>query len=262
MYARAFACAAFTLITASPCSGQALSALDAWVASPTEQADALYYAGQPERAFDLLQARVADDPDDYDALWRMVRSAFVLGDAEEGWRRQNPWLDLGMRLGDQAVALRPDGIDGRYWRGAVTGRRALNAAPEYGAELAQRAYEDANAILAMDPDHGGAHNILGKIFFEVMSMSRIQRWIGKAFMRTDALDESSWEAAELHLEAAAEDWPDRMLFQFDLAELYRKRGRKEEARQVYEHVMRMPAVDPSDPALQDEAERALEELGD
>lgn len=262
MYARVAACVACAVLMAAPCSGQALPVLNAWVASPVEQADALYYAGQPEQAFDLLQAHVEDDPGDYDALWRMVRSALVLGDAEEGWRRQNPWLDLGMRLGDQAVALRPEGIEGRYWRGAVTGRRALNAAPEYGAELAQRAYEDANTILAVNPEHGGAHNILGKIFFEVMSMSRIQRWIGKAFMHTDALDKSSWEAAELHLEAAAADWPDRVLFQYDLAELYRKRGREEEARQTYEHVTRMPAVHPSDPALQHEAERALQELGD
>lgn len=262
MYARSLACAALALATAVPCSGQVLPALDAWVASPIEQADALYYAGQPEQAFDLLEAHVAEEPDDYEALWRMVRSALVLGDAEEGWRRQNPWLDLGMRLGDEAVALRPDGIEGRYWRGAVTGRRALNAAPEYGAELAQKAYEDANAILAVDPDHGGAHNILGRIFFEVMSMSRIQRWLGKAFMHTDALDKSSWEAAELHLEAAAEDWPDWMPFQYDLARLYRKRGRKEDARQLYQHVMGMPVVHPTDPALQHEAERALEDLGD
>ncbi|MGD2045083.1 MAG: tetratricopeptide repeat protein [Gemmatimonadota bacterium] len=262
MYARVLACAACTLLTVTPCAGQALPVLDAWVASPTEQADALYFAGRPEKAFDLLQIHVEDAPDDYGALWRMVRSAFVLGDAEEGWRRQNPWLDLGMHLGDQAVALRPDGIEGRYWRGAVTGRRALNAAPEYGAELAQRAYEDANAILAVDPDHGGAHNILGRIFFEVMSMSRIERWIGKAFMRTDVLDASSWEAAELHLEAAAKDWPDWVPFQYDLARLYRKRGRDEDAREVYQHVTQMPAIHPLDPVLQLEAERALEELGD
>ena len=137
----------------------------------------------------------------------------------------------------------------------------MNAAPEYGAELAQRAYEDAQAILALEPEHGGAHHILGKIFFEIMSMSRIQRWLGRTFVRTDVLRKSSWEEAEVHLEAAAAEWPESVLLQFDLAELYRKRGRKEEAREAYQHVTRMVAIHPSDDVLQRDAERVLEELG-
>lgn len=261
MHARALACTFLATVVASPCAAQGLPAFEAWSAAPVEQADALYFAGRPQEAFELLRAHLTDHPEDYEALWRVVRSTVVLGVAAEGWQRQNSWLDTGMHFGDRAVAARPDGVEGRYWRGAVTGRRALNAAAEYGAELAQRAYEDAHAILAVEPEHGGAHHILGKIFFEIMSMSRIQRWIGRTFARTDALGDSDWEAAELHLRAAADGWPDSVLFQYDLAELYRKRGREDEARAAYERVTRMPVVHPSDPMLQGYAEQMLEELG-
>jgi tetratricopeptide (TPR) repeat protein len=240
------------VIVAAPCAAQT---------KVTERADSLYFGGEPEAAFELLRSHVEVHPDDYEAMWRIARSCVVLGAGEEGWRRQNPWFDTGMDFGDRTVALRPDGVEGRYWRGAVTGRRAMNAAAEYGAELAQRAYEDAHIILESDPDHGGAHNLLGKLFFEIMSLSRIERWMGRTFVRTDALRESNWEDAELHLEEAAADWPDWILFQYDLAELYRKRGRKDEARAAYTRVTRMPVVHPSDPMVQDEARRALEELG-
>lgn len=253
------ACAA-ALLT-SPGTAQAPPTLAGWVTGAVEQADALYFAGEPEAAFELLRTHVADHPDDYEALWRIVRSTVVLGVAAEGWEWQNSWLDTGMAFADRAVEARPEGIDGRYWRGAVTGRRALNAAPEYGAKLAQEAYEDAYAILEVEPEHGGAHNILGKMFFEIMSMSRIQRWLGRTFVRTDALKESSWEAAERHLRAAADDWPDSVLCQYDLAELFRKRGRDEEAREAYRRVTEMPVVHPSDPALQTDAARILGELG-
>jgi tetratricopeptide (TPR) repeat protein len=245
---------------AAPCGAQIPAALN-WVEGAVESADALYFAGQPEAAFERLREHLADHPNDYEALWRVVRSTLILGDAGEGWRVQNSWFDTGMAFGDQAVEARPDGVEGRYWRGAVYGRRALNAVPEYGAELAQVAYDDAQVILALEPAHGGAHNILGKIFFEVMSMSRIERFFGRTFVRGDALRKSSWEAAELHLEAAAEDWPDSILFQYDLGELYRKRGRKDEARAAYARVASMPAVHPSDRSVQEDAERALEELG-
>ena len=226
-----------------------------------ERADALYFAGQPQEAFVVLSDHLTDHPDDYDALWRSVRSSLVIGVAGEGWRSQNPWFDGGMALGDRAVEVRPDGVEGRYWRGAVTGRRAKNAVAEYGAELAQKAYEDARTILALEPEHGGAHNILGKIFFEIMSLSRIERFVGRTFVRTDALRKSSWAEAELHLEAAAADWPEWVLFQYDLGELYRKRGWEEEARAAYARVTHMPAVHPSDLALQADAERVLGELG-
>jgi tetratricopeptide (TPR) repeat protein len=258
MHARFLACA---LLLAPGVALAQADADDGWRAFVLDRADSLYFAGEPEAAFGLLRAHVEERPDDYQALWRIVRATVVLGVAAEGWRMQNSWLDTGMGFGDLAVELRPDGVEGRYWRGAVTGRRALNAAPEYGAELAQRAYEDAHAVLVAEPGHGGAHNILGRIFFEIMSMSRVQRWIGRTFVRTDALRESSWEAAELHLDKAAAEWPDWIPFQYDLAALYEKRGRDDEARAAYRRVTHMPAVHPTDPALQEDAERQLEELG-
>ena len=261
MYARILVCAVCASFAAAPCRAQT-PVLQAWAAGPVETADALYFAGLPEEAFELLREHLAEYPDDYDAQWRVVRSTLTLGDGAEGLLLQNSWLDTGMDFGDQAVAGRPDGVEGRYWRAAVTGRRALNAVAEYGAELAQQAYEDAKAILEREPQHGGAHNILGKLFFEIMSMSRIERFIGRTFVRTEALRESSWEEAELHLEAAAADWPGWVLFQYDLAELYRKRGREEEALAAYARVTHMPSVYPYDEALQEDAARAIDELGD
>ena len=199
MHPRVLLSATSLLFAAIPCDAQVPSWAP-WDIGPIQSADALYFGGQPEAAFELLRTHLADDPDDYDALWRAARSSLIIGAAAEGWRDQNPWLDAGMDFGDRAVEARPDGVEGRYWRGAVTGRRALNAVAKYGAELAQRAYEDALAILAVEPDHGGAHNILGKIFFEVMSLSRIERFVGRTFVRTDVLRQSSWEDAERMLE--------------------------------------------------------------
>jgi tetratricopeptide (TPR) repeat protein len=246
-------------LVATPCWAQGLRPLA--LSDPIAQSDSLYFGGQPQASFEVLRAHLAHEPDDYEALWRTARACLIMGSEGEGWRIQNSWFDTGMEFGNRAVEVRPDGVDGRYWRAAVTGRRALNAAPQYGAKLGEIAYEDAYAILAVDPDHGGAHNILGKMFFEIMSMSRIQRFLGRTFVHTDALRESSWEAAEEHLEAAAADWPDSMLFQYDLAELYRKRGRKDEARAVYARVSHMPVVHPSDATLRRDAVQALEEMG-
>ena len=50
------------------------------------------------------------------------------------------------------------------------------------------------------------------------------------------------------------------MVQYDLAALYRKRGREAEARAAFELVTKMPRIHPTDAALQDEAAAILEEL--
>jgi tetratricopeptide (TPR) repeat protein len=224
------------------------------------EADALYFAGRPRDAYDLLAEHLEANHLDYEALWRAARSAVVLGVGEEGVERQNEWLDPAIVLGDRAVAERPRGLDGLYWRAAAAGRRSMNAGPGYGADLAQRVYDDAHTILAVDPLHGGAHNLLGKLNYEIMSLSRIERFIGRTLVRKQALRDSSWEQAETHLSTAAESWPDYVLFQFDLALLHRKRGRREESVAAFQRVTGMVPVHPSDVSFQADAQRSLQEM--
>ena len=225
------------------------------------EADLLYLAGQPEMAYELLEEHLATDSTDYEALWRAARAAVVRGIEQEGSRPQNRWLDPAIDYAERAVLARPDGVDGLYWRGVAAGRRALNASAGYAVELAQIVYDDAHAILAADSLHGGAHNMLGKLNYEVMSLSRFERAIARIFMGNAALNDTSWESAEYHLLMAAEQWPDFVLFHFDLGQLYRKRGREEEARHSFARAIELPAVHPTDRSLQVQARLLLDELG-
>ena len=228
---------------------------------PIDDADALYFDGRVEEAFDLLGEHLEEHPSDYEALWRAARAGVVAGVLRQGITSQNERLDPAIVLGDRAVAVRPDGIEGLYWRGAAEGRRALNAGSNYGARLVQRVYDDAHAILALDPLHGGAHNLLGRVNYEIMDLPRIGRFLARRLVGNEALHDSSWEDAEHHLTRAAELWPDNVLFQLDLGDLYQRRGRDDEAREQLNKVAEMPAVHPADEYFKDLARRFLEELG-
>jgi tetratricopeptide (TPR) repeat protein len=164
-----------------------------------------------------------------------------------------------MEYSERAVAAEPGGVDGTYWHGVAVGRRAMNASPGYAVELAQVSYEDAHAILAVDSLHGGAHNMLGKLNYEIMSLSRIKRGVARTFMSNPALDDTSWENAEYHLTRAVEVWPEFVLFHFDLAQFYRKRGRRDEAIAAFRRAIELPAVHPTDHSLQQQAREILTE---
>lgn len=226
------------------------------------RADSLYFAGAPEASWSLLQERLDGDPDDVDALWRATRAALVLGIMEDGGiAAQNVWLDRGVETGSRAVDLRPDGVDALYWSAAVSGRRALNAGPRYAADLAQRAYDQAHAVLALDSLHGGAYDVLGKIQYEVMRLSRIQRLFARLLVGNDALRRASWGGAEKDFRRAVALWPDVVLFRLDLGELLVRRGRKDEARSVLRDALALPDLHPPDPRFKARARALLDGLG-
>jgi tetratricopeptide (TPR) repeat protein len=223
-------------------------------------ADDLYFADQPLESYELLKTHLETSPDDYEALWRAARAAVVIGIERKGITAQNEYLDPAIVLGDRAVAERPDGLEGLYWRGAAEGRRALNAGNDYASRLVQRVFDDAHAILALDSLHGGAHNLLGRVNYEIMDLSRVERFLGRVLVSNQALSESSWESAALHLRRAAELEPDNVLYWLDLGQLYMRRGRDEDAVTVLRRVTEMPSVHPPDELFKDTARTWLEEL--
>ena len=225
------------------------------------EADMLYLAGEPALALERLEPRLAPDSADFHALWRAARAAVVIGIDQEDPEAQEAWLEPAYHWAARAAELRPDDIDGLYWRGVAAGRLAMNAGPGRAVELAEIVYDDAHAILARDSLHGGAHNMLGKLNYEVMTMSRVKRMIARTFMSAPALDDTSWEQAEHHLARAAELWPDFVLFHFDLGQLHRKRGRQDQAVASFRRALALPTVHPTDHGLQRQATDILQEWG-
>lgn len=230
------------------------------VADAVASADALYFSGEPTHAYELLKAHLDRSPNDYEALWRAARAAVVIGIVRDGITAQNEFLDPAILLGDRAVGERPQGLEGLYWRGAAEGRRALNAGNDYASRLVQRVFDDAHAILAVDSLHAGAHNLLGRVNYEIMDLSRVERFIARMLVSNQAIRESSWDSAALHLRRAAELEPDNVLYWLDLGQLYMRRGRDEDATTVLHRVTEMRSIHPPDDVFKDTARRWLEEL--
>jgi len=234
---------------------------DAW---GVEQADSLFLAGHPRAALEVVEGMLAEDPRDYEALWRAASFAVALGVISEEDRNggsPGDWYAKAEGFASRGMELHPERVEARYWEVATLGRRALSAGPAEASELADRIRSGALAILDREPNHPGAHNALGRLYYEIMSLPGMSRFLGRTFAGGAALGEASWPLAEDHLRRAVELAPEMPLYRLDLARFLVRRGDRAVAREELRRVVVEARDRPSDQAFAAEARKLLREAG-
>ncbi len=225
------------------------------------EADSLVAAGNVAEGRALLEARLEARPDDWETLWRAARAATAGAVLAVGRPElRDRLLERAIELGDRAVALRPRGVEGIFWRLAPSGRLALHQQdPRRAAELARTVWAGSEAILEIDPDHPGAHNALGRLQYEILILPLWKRTLGR-LVAGDAIGGASWEGAERHLARALELDPGQILYRRDLGELYLRRDRPDLARNLLEAAAGMRWRHPGDEVFKEEARALLRTL--
>lgn len=206
-----------------------------------------------------------DDPAlTFERKWRASRIALGLGLMSEDWEtraRRHRWgivWGLEAATAEERIVGGGRGTEALYWVAANTGRYALaNPSPQERARGGDAAYRLANTILERDPEHAGAHNVIGRSHLEVRSLGFAMRTLARAFMGGEFVSRSNWEAAERHLRRAVELDPGMLYYRLDLGLLHRARGDREGARSELERILALPARHPIDTWLHAEGRREL-----
>jgi tetratricopeptide (TPR) repeat protein len=223
-------------------------------------ADALYQVGDAGQAFALLEAYLLTVPTDYQARWKAARAAVSVGLLQPTEDEQNAWYRRGIVHGREAARLEPAGVEGLYWLAANQGRLAIQVWPRAQAAGALEVYRLARRLLTIDSLHAGAHNALGKIAYEVMRLSVLERLLARTLVGNEALAGASWEAAERHLKKAVEIDPEMPLFHLDLGRTYLDTDRLDLAGRHLMLALELPARHPGDALYKQEAAEALAAL--
>ena len=151
----------------------------------------------------------------------------------------------------RAVAAHPDAVEDRYALAVVLGLLADHEGGASKVKAASRMYDQLLRILALAPDHIGAHHLLGRLQAGVMRMDRVTRWIATGLLGGGALRGASWDEAERNLTFAVRGAPFIPDYHFELAHLYEDTGRADLALHEAQLVLAMDpstAIDGSVPA--------------
>jgi len=226
----------------------------------TEVSDSLFTAMQPRAAYDVVAASLEARPESYEGQWRAARAALVLGVLADSEEAKRMWFEAGDVHADAALAADSAGIDGLYWSAGAKGRLALYNGVRGAARLTQEMWDLTHRVLEIDSLHPGAHNLLGKLSYEVMRLSGWQRTLGRVLLRTDPLREASWERARYHHEIAVRQDSTTVLFLMDLAQTYQFDDDPERAVEVFERALELPSTWPVDEEFKRRIRGYLEEL--
>jgi uncharacterized membrane protein len=213
-------------------------------ARQAEDPDALYKQREnipiAQRAAQIWADRLAKDPRDVEAAWKLARARYWLGThAPEASRKGS--LESGMAAARAAIAAAPNRPEGHFWLAANMGALAESFGLRQGLKYRGDIKKELETVLQLDPafQQGSADRALGRWYFKV-----------------PGLFGGSNRQSEEHLRKSLTYNPNNTSSLYFLAETLIDEGKKDEARAVLERLLAAP-IDP-DWAAED---REFKQLG-
>ena len=219
--------------------------------------DKEYAAMNASAALKHYEAAIAEDPKNYEALWKASRSAVDLGSYE----RSDEMRGLDFRNAElyarRAVEANPGDAEGHFNLARALGKNALTQGPRARIKFANDVRSHALECLKINPKQAGCLHVMGMWNAEVMRLNGFTRMMAKNFLGGKVFGSASWPEAKRYMEESVANEPDRIVHHLDLAGVYRDMGDKAKARAEYEAVMKLPNVDYNDRHYKGEADAEL-----
>ena len=134
--------------------------------------DALYReratVAKAREAVAIWSERLAKNPKDFDAAWKLARATYWLGGHEDQAARRAA-LERGVEAGRQASVLEPTRPEGYFWMAASMGELAESFGLRQGLKYRTPIREALEKVLQIDAayQNGSADRALGRWYFKV-----------------------------------------------------------------------------------------------
>lgn len=188
-----------------------------------------YYLGRSnpsnlDQALSLLRQAVSDNPNDYEAWWRIARTeAHVGGDLDaKNEKAQVAAFQAGVDAGRRAVALQPGRVEGHFWLGANDGLLAEAEGWFKGLQLLDTVRREMETVVRLDPDYEQAAG---------------QRTLARIYYRAPFFKGGDKQRSIQLLKDCLKRYPQDSFALLYLGDDYLAVGRKAEARVLFQQIL-------------------------
>jgi len=196
------------------------------------------------QAAGIWSQRLAGNPSDFEAAWKLARAHYWLG-GHGPQRERKGFLERGVEAGRSAAALVPDRPEGHFWMAANMGALAESFGMRQGLKYRGAIRDSLVTVLRLNAGYqqGSADRALGRWYFKVPTLFGGDR-----------------RKSETHLRKSLTYNPNSIASRFFLAETLLALDRKAEALAELQRVLDTPpdpAWLPEDRDFKQQAQRLL-----
>jgi tetratricopeptide (TPR) repeat protein len=222
--------------------------------------DKEYVALNAPAALKHYEAAIAEDPKNYEALWKASRSAVDMGSYERNDEMRGVYFKNAELYARRAVDVNPSDAEGHFHLARSLGKNALTQGPKARIKYAKDVRAHALECLKINPKQPGCLHVMGMWNAEVMRLNGFTRMLAKNFLGGQVFGSASWPEARRYMEESVANEPDRIVHHLDLAGVYRDMGDKAKALAEYQAVMKLPNADYNDRHYKGEADAEMRKL--
>ena len=212
-----------------------------------------YYLGRAklsnvDQSLQLLRQAVAENPNDYEAWWRIAKCQSFLGRARDDSSSQAAIkaFQSGIEAGQQAVRLAPNRVEGHLWLGANYGLLAEEEGWIKGLRLLDTVRNEMETVARINPDYEQAAG---------------ERTLARLYYRAPFFKGGDKQRSIQLLQDCLKRYPHDSFALLYLADDYLALGRRDQARALLEQILSLcpdPQYGPELAANQVEARQRLQ----
>ena len=218
-----------------------------------DEARELFFSGEEEEALAIYSEIVDDHPDDVEVIWQTAMLYARVGNRLEDHEEREDHFARAEYYAEQALDLDSGNANAHFTYSVVQARIANHASTEESLAKSEKIRSHSQKALEIDPEHEGALHVLGMWHQRIANLSFAERAIVNTLFG-GVPDGASNEKAEQYLSKAAEQDPEMILYQLDLAKFYTEQGNDTKARRILQDLQDL------EPRFKEDAER-IEEAG-
>lgn len=227
--------------------------------SPYQAIDALLMNGENQQAFEILSTLLDNGEGHEEILWRMARAQYEMGRLVEtddkNDQRALAFYQEAEDYARAAIAEAPGKSDGYKWLAITLGVKMKYGDFETQVKQTWEIKENIDKAIALTPDDDIAYLVLSRWHYKLSELGFWARSL--ASMIYGELPKASFEQAEALLLKAI-SLHDRISHRYNLARVYDRMERREDAKVQYQKALLLPVTFPDEVREQEKARtRAL-----
>ncbi len=215
-----------------------------------EKVDELLNHGENQQAWEILQELPEDDPDPAERLWRMARTQYEMGQVSD--KKNAKPFKSAEKYARAAIKSDPNSSESYKWLAIALGAQSKYSSTKEQVRQSGEIKENIEKAIELNPDDDIAYLVLSRWHYKVSALSGIARTFAKVLYggvpkaSLKKAEDFLWQAIKIH---------DRVAHRYNLAKVYKRMDRHEEAMEQLSLTLLLPVTFPEEAEDKEKAKR-------